>query len=246
MCTVTFIPRDEGYYLAMNRDEQLKRIAGLPPRQRFIGARAVLYPSEPGGGTWISLNDARACFALVNWYAVARRVETSAVSRGEVVKWVSPTRAPEEAEESLVTLPLHRINPFRLIGIFPDSLEVIEWRWDLKTFIRQDRDWKAQQWISSGYNERKAQIFRGLAFQEMGRGPSAGTLEWLRQLHGSHSPKPGPFSTCMHRKEAGTVSYTEVISGAEELRMTYRSGPPCQHAPVSSSSLSVANALARN
>src|SRR5512140_1000833 len=54
MCTVTFIPRDVGYYLAMNRDEKLSRIAGLPPKRQFIDGCTVLFPSEPGGGTWIS------------------------------------------------------------------------------------------------------------------------------------------------------------------------------------------------
>src|SRR5215467_11523720 len=120
MCTVTFIPRDVGYYLAMNRDEQLTRVAGLPPQRRFVDGRSVLCPLEPGGGTWISLNNARVCFALVNWYSVPARVAAGAVSRGEVVKVASSSRGPDEADKKIKNLPLNFINPFRLIGIFPD------------------------------------------------------------------------------------------------------------------------------
>ena len=35
-----------------------------------------------------------------------------------------------------------------------------------------------------------------------------GRLNWLRRLHRSHLPERGPFSICMHRSDAATVSYT--------------------------------------
>lgn len=233
MCTVTFIPRDVGYYLAMNRDEQLKRIAGLPPQKKIVDGRTILCPSEPTGGTWISLNDAQVCFALINWYSVTARVATGVVSRGKIVESSSTFCTPEEAGENFANLPLRSINPFRLIGIFPDSREAIEWRWNLKKLVRHDCGWKPRQWISSGYDEPQAQIVRGSTFERMSRNPDFGTLDWLRQLHSSHSPKQGPFSTCMHREGAGTVSYTEVIADDDKLGMNYREGCPCQPTSVS-------------
>ena len=57
MCTVTFIARKHGYALGMNRDEQLSRVPGLPPSEKTINGCRVLAPSEPGGGTWIALNE---------------------------------------------------------------------------------------------------------------------------------------------------------------------------------------------
>jgi len=227
MCTVTFILREVGYYLAMNRDEQLARIAGVPPQRRFVSRSTVLCPSEPGGGTWISLNDARASFALINWYSVPGRVKGEGVSRGEVVRRASACCAPGEAEEGLSGLPLNLINPFRLIGVFRDGCEIVEWKWDLKNFVRQRHPWKPQQWISSGYDEPMARAARNLAFQRAQREDSAGTVEWLRRLHRSHHPKCGPFSTCMHRADAATVSYTEISVTQNEATMGYRSGQPC-------------------
>src|SRR6266853_2821052 len=75
MCTVTFIARRRGYCLGMNRDEKLARPTGLPPRKKMVNGRAVISPSEPGGGTWIALNDQGATLALINWYSIIARVD---------------------------------------------------------------------------------------------------------------------------------------------------------------------------
>src|SRR5262245_14657258 len=119
MCTVTFIARKRGYALGMNRDEKLARAKGLPPRlQRQNGVR-VLHPSEPGGGTWIALNEVGVTVALINWYSIPASNNANLVSRGEVVKACSHVTVPTEVDSVLDHLPLSRMNPFRLVGIFP-------------------------------------------------------------------------------------------------------------------------------
>lgn len=233
MCTVTFIARKRGYALGMNRDEKLTRPSGLPPKKMVLNGHAVISPSEPGGGTWIAVNDCGATLALINWYSVTARVGGNAVSRGEVVNSVCTAIAPEVADAALQGLPLHRINPFRLIGVFPATCEIVEWRWNLKRLVRKNHRWKTQQWISSGFDEPSAQRVRGKTFQRATRQHSAGSLGWLRRLHRSHSPKAGPFSTCMHREDAATVSYTEVAVSSREASMRYHTGAPCQSsAPI--------------
>ena len=214
----------------MNRDEQLSRIAGLPPNRQFIDGRAVVFPSEPSGGTWISLNDGGACFALINWYSVAARVREGAVSRGEVVKSVSACTSRILAEAQIERLPLERMNPFRLIGVFPADCEVVEWQWDLKKLARKNHRWKMQQWISSGFDEATAQQLRGKTFREAQWQTSSGSVDWLRRLHRSHLPHRGAFSTCVHRSDAMTVSYTEVRVSASLATMNHQLTCPCQHA----------------
>src|SRR5688572_19774021 len=132
MCTVSFIARKQGYLLGMNRDEQLTRAQGLPPKLRSVNGVRVIYPSEPGGGTWISLNESGATLALINWYSITTRVQSHPISRGEIVSAARFASDPTAAEATLNRLPLRRINPFRLIGIFPGRQEVAEWRWNLK------------------------------------------------------------------------------------------------------------------
>lgn len=227
MCTVTFIAQKRGYCLGMNRDEKLTRPAGLAPGKRVVSGETVLGPSESNGGTWIALNGRGVTLALINWYSIAARVKAQPVSRGEVVKAVSVAAAAEIADNALVELPLNRINPFRLIGIYPATNEIAEWRWNLNRLVRNNHSWHTQQWISSGYDESKAELIRSRTFRGAQKQASAGSLEWLRRLHRSHTPESGPFSTCMLRKDAATVSYTEISVAGQRARMRYYAGAPC-------------------
>lgn len=213
----------------MNRDEKLIRPTGLPPKRRKVNGRAVISPSEPGGGTWIAVNDHGATLALINWYSITARVGGKAVSRGEVINSMCAAISPDFADAALAGLPLGRINPFRLIGVSPVTGEIVEWRWNLKQLVRVNLPWKSQQWISSGFDEPTAQRVRGKTFQRALRQHSAGSLVWLRRLHRSHSPQAGPFSICMHRDDAATVSYTEVAVLSRRATMRYHPGTPCQN-----------------
>jgi hypothetical protein len=231
-----------GYCFGMNRDEKRTRQEGLPPVTRNIGGRGVIYPSEPSGGTWIALNDRGISLALINWYSVEQRVNRDTLSRGEVIPSVSTATASSFVQAGLDDLPLDQINPFRLISVFPSSQEVIEWRWDLKQLIRHDHQWRLQQWVSSGFDEARALEVRGGAFQRAQRRRSARSLVWLRRLHRSHLPQEGPFSICMHREDAVTVSYTEVSVSGSRARMEHVSGAPCNSCEISHHSLQVSRA----
>jgi hypothetical protein len=228
MCTVTFIARRSGYAVGMNRDEKRTRVAGRPPELRRIHDRSMIHPSEPGGGTWIAVNDSGATLALINWYSISTDVEGRAMSRGEIVRAACIASSVTEVESILTRLPLNRINPFRLIGIFPGRHEIGEWQSDSKQLVQQRHWWQSQQWISSGYDEPTAQAIRGRTFQRAKQQASAGRLDWLRRLHRSHTPALGPFSTCMHRGDAATVSYTEVSVSAQQVVMHHSDGAPCQ------------------
>ena len=227
MCTVTFLPGRKGYRLGMNRDEKLTRAKGLPPQPTTESGHTFIAPTEPGGGTWIGLNDLGVCLALINWYSVNRHATGKTVSRGEIIPSARHARDDEAVDVALAKLPLKRINPFRLIGIFPANRTIIEWRWDLKRLTRVPHPWRAQQWISSGFDEPTAQRIRARTFAAARRQKSFGSLEWLRRSHRSHVPSAGPFSTCMHRNDAATVSYTEVSVAPHLCILRYHAGAPC-------------------
>lgn len=228
MCTVTFLPRRKGYRLGMNRDEKLTRAQGLPPQRISESGRTFIAPTEPSGGTWIGLNDYGICLALINWYSVNRHATGKIVSRGKIIPAAWHAADDESVDVALAKLPLKQMNPFRLIGVFPASRVIIEWRWDLKRLTRVPHPWRAQQWISSGFDEPTAQRIRSRTFAVVRRQKTFGSLEWLRRLHRSHSPTPGPFSTCMHRADAATVSYTEVSVSQCTTTLWYHAGAPCR------------------
>lgn len=227
MCTVTFIARRNGYALGMNRDEKLTRAPGLPPRLTRLNGRAILAPSEPGGGTWIGVNDSGAALALINWYSITARVAGQAVSRGEVAKLALSSDSAALVDVTLKELPLARVNPFRLIGVFPACNAVFEWRWNLQRLEHCDHRWQTNTWISSGFDEPGAQQARRKNFREALRQKSTGGTDWLRRLHRSHGPECGPYSTCMHRTDAATVSYTEVTMSRRMATMRYTPGALC-------------------
>jgi hypothetical protein len=228
MCTVSFIARRNGYMLAMNRDEKRARAAGLPPALRMVGDLKVLCPSETGGGTWIAVNESGVTLALINWYSVAARVARNGVSRGQVIARAAGLDSSASVAAALNNLPLQRINPFRLIGIFPRGQQISEWRWNLKELVYRRNSWEEQQWISSGFEEPKAQAVRSAAFRAAQDQKSSGSPMWLRRLHRSHAPQCGPFSTCMHREDAVTVSYSEVMVWGQHAAMRHQLGSPCE------------------
>jgi hypothetical protein len=186
------------------------------------------------------VNDSGITFALINWYAEPARVSGKTVSRGQIPRAALTTDTPDEthaALSQLPQLPLPRVNPFRLIGVFPATHTAVEWRWNLHAFTRNDHRWQSATWISSGHDETGAQSVREKIFRAAHCQSSAGTVDWLRRLHRSHRPERGPYCHCMHRADAATVSYTEIFVTPVAATMRYTPGPPCCAAPLAPSRL---------
>lgn len=228
MCTVLFTPLRRGYLLGMNRDEQRTRVTAQSPRHRAIDGRKTIFPSEPGGGTWVGVNDAGVSLALVNWYAVAAEVRDPPVTRGRVVRETLSADNADAVEARLRELPLDRLRPFRLIGVFPGEAMVNVWSWDHQQLNQLRHPWRPGIWASSGHDERGAQAIRTRVFRQALRQPDAGSPAWLRRLLGSHLPTAGAHSICMHRTDAATVSRTEIQVSDRRARLEYWNGSPCR------------------
>jgi hypothetical protein len=228
MCTVSFVPQTHGFYLAMNRDESLKRPLANPPRIFWRTRRRTLYPTEPAGGSWIGINDRGLCLILINWYREDFSEKASMLSRGIVVPTLLAAANICDLSDCLAELPLKRLAPFRLIAISSAACQVRELRWNATGLVELDFDWKAHHWFSSGLDEAAVQHQRSLVCCEAWKKLNAGTLRWLRALHRSHAPTPGPFSICRHGSTAATVSYTEIVASRHEATMRYHPGLPCR------------------
>jgi hypothetical protein len=245
MCTVSFIPNAQGFYLAMNRDELLTRVAGLPPCVFERNGCRAIYPREPSGGTWIAVNERGVGLTITNWHRVDCVPPGSLISRGEVVKALAFSGSLTEVEKGLQALPLSHMRPFRLFAIANHEQSVMEYCWDARRLHQHRRHWTRQHWFSSGYDEPMAEDVRGRLCEQTWRQSAAGTdtIGWLRDLHATHLPEPGPFSICMHQAVAETVSYTEVVFGDEQIMMRYQPGSPCLGGTVSEASLTSGSAM---
>jgi hypothetical protein len=229
MCTVTFHPDARGFRLAMNRDEKRTRPIAGPPSVRRAGHRSAAFPTDPAGGTWTGINDARAAFALLNWYYAPTLPIPLPRTRGIVVTRLLETASPADAHRMVGELPLAHLQPFRVLGFFPATRESIEWRWDGARIESIRHPWVPRQWASSGFDEPTASRARNQVFEHRLADPDAGGILWLRRLHASHAPERGAFSTCVHRDDASTVSYTEIECRPAGSVLRYLQGSPCMH-----------------
>jgi transport and Golgi organization protein 2 len=227
MCTVSFIPKQRGFYLSMNRDEKRERATALAPAIVDVAERRAIFPREPTGGTWITANDAGVCVALINWHRIEREPAGAIVSRGKVAKILAGKSSTREIAEAIAGLPLPKLRPFRVITVVPSEGQVTEWRWNAERLVARRHPWRAQHWFSSGFDERKAERDRRRVCARARNRQLIQSIGGLRRLHRSHAPKRGPFSICMHRADAATVSYTEVAVTDQSVAMCYKDGPPC-------------------
>ncbi len=196
----------------------------------------------------------------------AKRVEhkpkNDTLSRGLVIKELAGKSTANEIATAVKNLSVRKLRPFRLIAIVPGERRVIEWRWNLQRLAIRNHEWLRQHWFSSGFDEPRAEVERAkvcASFVAGGGDPGKGetsqrragtgvnaagySVKWLRQLHRSHAPKRGPFSICMHRPDAATVSYTEVSISASRATMRYKAGPCCSNERTISRTISLRRSL---
>jgi len=228
MCTLSFVPTEDGYLAGMNRDELLTRMAALPPKTDRQSDLAVLYPREPSGGTWIACNGRGNLLALLNWNEIdLEPLGEKRNTRGLVIPNLIGEPDSAATRARLKDVQLDGVFPFRLIGVFAGERKIVEWRWDGHRIEHLEWPWVRKHWFSSSLSDQSAAAERGRICETAARAEAVGSTSWLRGLHRSHEPMPGPFSICVHRRDAATVSYTEVERRQSFISMSYRSRNPC-------------------
>jgi hypothetical protein len=127
MCTVTYIPTNEKYFISSNRDEKTSRGQAIPPDVYEFNNRKLIFPKDTdAGGSWIALHENGNAAVLLNG-AFEKHVPAAAYrqSRGQVflniISGERPVREFHQAE-------LAEVEPFTLILLEEQNL--YECRWD--------------------------------------------------------------------------------------------------------------------
>jgi hypothetical protein len=227
MCTLSFNPTYNGFHLAMNRDESLRRPQAEAPTVVTRNGVAAIYPQEPSGGTWIGLNENGNVLALLNIKSAAKLDKTR--SRGTLIPKLITTHS---IHESITKIDCSGLLPFLLVSICARELSITEWEWDGSKLRSTLRPWQRQHWFSSSISDVIATMVRGEEFAMAEGQAGAGSIAWMRALHRSHQNGPGPFSICMHRQDAATVSYSEIVASDDYARFSYSGGSPCLNNPL--------------
>lgn len=151
MCTVTFIPVKDTYFITSNRDEKHIRGQALPPEKYVENGTGIVYPKDAdAGGTWIAMNDKGVAAVLLNGaFEKHESRPPYRVSRGVIFLEILRANMPAIF---FMDMDLSGIEPFTMI-IFDNYL--CECRWTGTTMhCRQLEKDQSYIWSSATlYNE---------------------------------------------------------------------------------------------
>ena len=229
MCTLSWFYNDDGYDLFFNRDERKTRGRAEPPgirRQQDIGYIAPL--DIDAGGSWIAVNQFGVSLCLLNYYGVPMDLEQTRVfkSRGLLVLSLIENPDEQSVRDCLAQADIQSYRPFTLVALTPQADPVV-YRWigsgePVVETVQQPP-------LSSSSFETNAVIDgRCRLLREMAAAQNASDAGLLEQYHRSHLPEKGPYSVCMHRDDAQTVSLSNISVRPKEIHFRYTPGSPCR------------------
>lgn len=228
MCTVTWLREGDSYSVFFNRDELKTRARALPPACKMQNGVRYLAPVDPdGGGTWLGANHFGLTCGVLNNYAITKVRSRSFRSRGLLVPALLDCASPFAALTKLRTLPLDDFRPFFLILFTPRQSQILgTWNGDT---LHIDENVRLPLSSSSFDTDRVVKNRRNEFAVLCARRPFP-DKKLLAAYHASHSAKGGAYSVCMHREDAGTVSFSQINVTPALVEFLYTPGAPCQTA----------------
>jgi hypothetical protein len=237
MCTVSWFHETGGYQLFCNRDEKKTRAEASGPRvYTRDGVRFVAPRDNQAGGTWIALNECGVTLCVLN--GVPAGPVQPLWSRGRLAWELIASRSLGDLLQGLQRCDFQRYAPFVLVGLEPGNDATVA-EWNGKKLRITARGESAMPLTSSSVNAAGAQTARRELLARMIEegGKRAGTF---LAFHRSHHPAVGPCSPCMHRADAGTVSFTWIMVNPAEATLYYSTGAPCASLAGESATLELA------
>ncbi|HKP30899.1 MAG TPA: NRDE family protein [Gemmatimonadales bacterium] len=233
MCTLSWIRGVAGYSVFMNRDERPTRAAGLPPSIQDGPVPWIAPIDGQSHGTWIGANGHGVTLAILNrWHESPMSAEGEWISRGLLVTSLIGEKTKDDVERRLREEPLKLYQPFTLAAFeVGRGARLLAWNGE-ELSLSQVVD-TGLVLTSSGFDQEMATRDRGALFKRWKdfdptrpTHPTYPTPESFEAIHASHIPDKGPLSICMHRPEAGTVSFTRIDVRPDSIDVHYIPGPP--------------------
>lgn len=238
MCTVSWLRTPSGYELFCNRDERHTRKAAQPPSVRETrGVRFVAPTDGDCGGSWIGVNEAGLTLCILNVYEAAQSsTHTTAQgdvthageyrSRGLLLTDLLDCLSVAHVRARLSCAELSRYRPFTLAVLsVQEPALLVHWTKNEMTFDGAGD--ASMPLTSSSYRGAEVSASRRSLFRRMSREAGALTPALLAEFHETHEPARGPFSVCMHREDAATVSFSRVKVSEDAAEFTYKPLSPC-------------------
>jgi len=228
MCTVSWLDRDGGYELLCNRDERRTRTPALSPRVRERRRVKFIAPTDGDhGGSWIGVNQFGLSLCLLNRYEHGQQPPNDArISRGLLPIELMDSAASDEVHDRIVKGDLSRFEPFTLLVLEPQKKALLIGWTGRERLIEIDGE-AAMPLISSSYDGAGVRESRKKCFERLMSGSGTASADLLFRFHASHEPARGPYSSCMHRDDAQTVSFSRIKVAAHKIQFLYHPLSPC-------------------
>lgn len=230
VCTVSWLRRGDGFELLANRDERRTRLPAAPPvRFEADGVRWLAPVDGDAGGTWVSVNERGVALCLLNDYRAVEPTAEPLVSRGWIVRELAHSDSAEQVLSRIEGRALAAVRGFVLLVLDRTPGQTAVVHWNARELRIERGEPRRPLLVSSGWNTVEVIARREALFDaRVLAGDAAGRAERQREFHRLHEPERGPYSPCMHRDDASTVSTTRVHVSNGRALLEYRAGPPCE------------------
>jgi uncharacterized protein with NRDE domain len=148
MCTVSFVPVKDSYFITSNRDEKSGRKKAIVPAVYKTGSgHRIIYPRDgDAGGSWIAMKETGEGAVLLNGAFLPHTATPPyRKSRGQIFLELMEAESPSTILEKI---NLRQIEPFTIVLLEKKSL--YEFRWDGEDrYCRQLPIHRPQIWSSA-------------------------------------------------------------------------------------------------
>lgn len=214
MCTVSYIPLQEGYLLTSNRDENPLRPTLLPQKQRLSNGETIVAPVDKQKfGTWIATNTRNKTACLLNGaYKKHKRNLPYKRSRGH---YVVEAFMHGTFSGFVEKVDLTGIEPFTLLFIEDRTLQVMVWDGKEKHYKVLDNKvpqiWSSSTLYTEEEHREKEAFFRNVLTEKK-------TDETqVLQMHGLQEKTP----FILDKPHVKTVSIAQIISKNNKITLNY-------------------------
>ncbi|MGZ8518036.1 MAG: NRDE family protein [Chitinophagaceae bacterium] len=126
MCTVTYIPVNDKYFISSNRDEKNTRSQAIPPAAYRLNNKMLIFPKDgDAGGSWIALHENGNAAVLLNGaFEKHEPLPAYRKSRGLIFLNIIAEERPVRYFHQMALL---EIEPFTLVIVENNNLYECRW-----------------------------------------------------------------------------------------------------------------------
>jgi uncharacterized protein with NRDE domain len=232
MCTVSWLHHANGYVLLCNRDERHTRKPALGPRISQRNGVSFIAPEDGDhGGSWVGVNHFGLTLCLLNRYGEYPESPGSFTSRGLLLTDLLDCKAGQHVQQQLNAVNLEQFRPLTMAVLASDEPAMLI-DWTGRELLVQPNAEGYMPLTSSSLQELNAVGRRREYFQQLVSEAGKLDAELLDRFHRSHVPLRGPYSVCMHREDAATVSLSALTVTREIIEFIYHGSSPCSEVPI--------------